>query len=590
MTRPVHRTGLADDQGVVAIITALMLTVMLGMTALAVDTGLEFATRRSLQAATDSAALSATYPVTTGTSPTAAADTYFSKVAAVTPLISGAQIGQVTEGTYCPDDSLPVADRFIPGSATTICTNLPSIAGPNAVQVTSSVTQPLAFGRVLGATAGPMITTATAAQINEAGFFAGTGLLSLQAGVINALLTQLLGSQINLSLVQYQALLNTNVDALSFLNALATTVGVSAGTYGNLLSTPVEIQQVLQAEITALGQPGSDATAALGALEAQITGSPQVALGQLFDLGVWQDSGIGSVNVPAALSASLNTFQLASLAAQVANGVNFLTLNAPSISIPGVAQITLATTAIEPPQSPYFAFGPVGAIVHTSQVRLQLTLSLLNTATLLGGVLNGLTNINISVPLYVEVASGTATLSAISCGADPLSDATVTIDATPAAVTAYLGQEPQSDMTNFSQAVPQPDPANILSASLLGVNVLNVTGAAAADVGSPGSTSLVFTQTQMQAVPPATQTTSSADMLSTLSGDLSNSLTLNVSAVGLPLLPVGTLTSELTAALTPVFQGVDSLVDPLLTALGIRIGTMDVTATGVRCGVPTLVD
>ncbi|MDE2514845.1 MAG: hypothetical protein KGL12_02350 [Rhodospirillales bacterium] len=584
------RSGLADDAGVVAVLSGLLLTAMFGMAALAIDIGLQHATKRSLQSAVDVTALSASYPVAAGTgSPQAMAATYFADAMANTPMIAHAALGSVTEGTYCPDSTLAVAARFIPGAAT--CANIPTITGPNAVQVDASVTQPFIFGRVLGATARPIAASATASQINEAGFFAGTGLLAVNGGVINAVLSSLLGSSINLTAVQYQALLNTNIDALGFLNALATNIGVTTGTYSSLLATPVDIQQVLQAEITALNQPGSVAAVALSALISQIAGAPQVNLGQVFDLGVWQNVGLNSVQEPAALTAGLNLYQLASIAVQVANGQHFLTLNSPSISVPGIAQVSLATTAIEPPQSPYFAFGPAGVSVHTAQVRTQLTLSLLNTGSLLGGLLSGLANVAIAVPLYVEVASGAATLRQISCGTDPANDATVTIDAAPAAITAYLGQESQTDMTNFANAVPAPGAATILTASLLGTNVLTVTGAAMADVGSPDPTSLVFTQAQMQASPPATQTTSSTEILSTLSSDLSSSLVLNVAATGLGLtIPAGTLVGDLTGSLTPVFQATDGLIDPLLAALGVRVGTMDVTATGVRCGVPALVD
>lgn len=584
------RSGLAEDAGVVALLSGLLLTTMFAMAALAIDIGLQHATKRALQSAVDVTALSASFPVAAGSgSAPAMAATYFADAMQNTPMIAHAALGTVTEGTYCPDSTLSVAARFTAGASS--CANLPNIVGPNAVRVDASVTQPFIFGRVLGATAGPLDASATASQINEAGFFAGTGLLAVNGGVINAVLSSLLGSTINLTAVQYQALLNTNVDALGFLNALATNLGVTAGTYGSLLGSSVTVQQVLQAEVTALNQPGNVATAALDSLIGQITGAPQVTLGQVFDLGVWQNVGINSVQEPAALTAGLNLYQLASIAAQVANGQHFLTLNAPSISVPGIAQVSLAATAIEPPQSPYFAFGPAGVSVHTAQVRTQLQLSLLNTGALLGGVLSGLANVAITVPLYVEVASGTATLAAISCGTTPATDATVTIDATPAAITAYLGSESQTDMTNFSNAVPAPGAATILTASVLNTNVLTVTGSAVADIGSPGPTPLVFTQSQMQASPPATQTTASTDMLSALSSDLSNSLVLNVDATGLGLtVPAGSLVSGLSSALTPVFQATDGLLDPLLTALGVRVGTMDVTATGVRCGVPALVD
>jgi uncharacterized membrane protein len=41
--------------------------------------------------------------------------------------------------------------------------------------------------------------------------------------------------------------------------------------------------------------------------------------------------------------------------------------------------------------------------------------------------------------------------------------------------------------------------------------------------------------------------------------------------------------------LSPLAAALDPLVDGLLEALGVKLGYMDVTATGVRCGVPALV-
>jgi uncharacterized membrane protein len=79
-------------------------------------------------------------------------------------------------------------------------------------------------------------------------------------------------------------------------------------------------------------------------------------------------------------------------------------------------------------------------------------------------------------------------------------------------------------------------------------------------------------------------------MVSNLLQTLVNTLQLQVKITGLGLgLSQSVLTASLTTLLSPVAAGLDSLVDGLLAALGIRIGYMDVTATGVRCGMPVLV-
>jgi uncharacterized membrane protein len=66
-----------------------------------------------------------------------------------------------------------------------------------------------------------------------------------------------------------------------------------------------------------------------------------------------------------------------------------------------------------------------------------------------------------------------------------------------------------------------------------------------------------------------------------------NALQLTVSPGG--LLQAGLLQQNLRSLLQPVFAGLDPMVGTLLQALGVRLGYMDVTATGVRCGVAALV-
>jgi len=349
----------------------------------------------------------------------------------------------------------------------------------------------------------------------------------------------------------------------------------------------VSVQQVLQAEIDALNAPGSVAAVALQSLLAQISGSPNLKLSDLFDLGVWQSQGLDTGTAQTALQTTLNAYQLASLAAQVANGHNFVTVPVSSLGIPGVATLTAATTVIEPPVSAPFVFGPLGMQVHTAQVRLQLQLDLLS-ALPLGGSFG---SAPISLPIYIEIADGEATLTGISCGLDPATDATVTISAQPAAARVFIGTVTPAAMRNFSVR-PTVNPAQLINLA----GILGISGQAEVDLGSGTATPLTFTQAQIAAE--AAQTVSSSGMLSNLLQVLGGNLSLTatpstllspVLAIALNLLlPV--IKTTLTSLLQPVFAGLDPLVDGLLAALGIRVGYLDVTATGVRCGAPVLVN
>jgi uncharacterized membrane protein len=569
-----------DDRGAVALVAAIGMTMIMALAALAVDAGVLYATKRQLQAATDMAALSATYAFSEGSSATTLANSYIAKN------ITGAPQVTVTTGIYCPNASLATGARFTANGVS--CADNADLNASNAVEVSASISSPLYFGGAIlpNMTSETIHASATAAQINEAGFYAGSGLLSV-ATMNNAILNALLpGSTI--SLASYQGLVNTNVNALSFLNALATNLNLTAGTFNGVLNSTVTIQQVLQAETTALNTSGSivgtsadlsQALSELAQLQASIAGSPSIQLSNLFNLGVWQNVPVGSTNSATTLNAGLNVYQLATLAAQLANGTNAVAIPNTSLGIPGVATVSTASTVIEPPQGPAFIFSPVGVTVHTAQVRLQLNLQLLSALSL-GGALG---TAPVNLPIYVEIGSGNATLSAISCGYNPATDATVAIDAQSGAAQAYVGAVTSSVMSNFSNTVTV-QPATLVNIA----NVVQVTGSAEVSVASGAATPLTFNQTQIAAL--TAQTVTSTGMLSNLLQTLGNTLVLNGTLLGAKLSGNSTLLTSLTTLLKPAFAGLDTLVDELLAALGIKIGYMDVTTSGVRCGVPTLVN
>ncbi|KGM35028.1 hypothetical protein P409_06880 [Inquilinus limosus MP06] len=585
-----------------------MLVPLIGTAALATDVGLWYAQQRHLQVATDVSALSAALKISDATT-----------IAGNLLKANGFETSSLTSavpGVYCPEGAKP-ADRFKLGL--TACeAGDPAPDEYSAVQVTAHATVPGVLSRSLLQTGDgqmgqggspnkegiyPISTRSTAARIDEAGLQAGTGLLTLdttQSPLLNAVLGGVLGTKINLTAVHYNGLVNTDIDALTFLDALATHVGASVGTYDGLLDSNVKVGQILQAAIDVLHKQGNiagldlDALNALLALQSQIAGNPDLALGKLLDLGLWKTQEVGSSTKPSALQAGLNLYQLVTLSAQVANSQNFISIPSLTLGLPGVASVEVAATVIEKPQRPPFAFGPKGISVHTAQVRTQIKLQLLDLFGLLGQ--------GIQLPVYIEAASGDATLGPITC--DP--DVRVEVDATVHAAAAYIGTLPMGLMTNFSHKINyQTDiqPAPLIDIKVLLLGLVHIDGRAKLEL-LEGHKTMVFDKQDID--DQVAQQVWGGGAVDNLLGSLGidpvtgkPNLELKACVLSLGnicLLPVdlSVVSSTVTALnqlLAPVIKGVlDPLVDNLLAALGVRIGVMDVVVTGVRCGVPVLIE
>ncbi|HZT21173.1 MAG TPA: pilus assembly protein TadG-related protein [Dongiaceae bacterium] len=550
----------ACEHGSVLIVFSILSVVILLFAALAVDLGSVQLTKRRLQSATDAAALAA------AENPGDASD-----IASTLLRDNGfpaARIAQLLTGQYKQDPSIAIGSRFVSG-ATPL----------NAVKVSTSYDAPLYFASaLLSIRTMPVKVRAIAAEFDEAGLVAGSGLVGIDQGLINAILGAMLGTNLTLTAVQYQGLLNTSVSAFDFMSALATGVNLTSGTYSQLLSSNVTMGQLVQAELVALQKEGVvttdqiNAQSGLQLLKTEITGSPTVSLGSLIDAGVWQNMPVGAQSAPTALQAALNLYQLTSFAAQLANGSNAVAVTGAT-SIPGVATVDLRLTGIEPPQGSYIALGQVGTSVHTAQVRVLLTVNLLSALSL------GLSSAPVSLPIYLELADGTASITGISCGSDPATDSTVTVRAGSGVANAYVGSVDPSLMSNFTSS-PTVSPATLVNVA----GLVRVTGSA--QVAVQGNTSdLTFTAAQIASR--TAQTVTSQNMTGNLLRTLGSSLNLTVTTLGLSL-PTGSVASSLTTLLSPAFAGLDSVTDSILRTLGIRLGYLDVWVPGVRCGVPAL--
>lgn len=578
--------SLACERGVVAPATAVMLAVLVGMVGLVTDTSVWYAQRRQLQAATDAAALAAAAYAHDATRARRAADA----VLTANGLDPAGAVLTFATGQYCDQEAL--GQRFRAD-----CVAAPGEAD-DAVRIETGLGTPLFLSRLFtaaGTNARRISTVATATQVDQAGLQAGTGLVSVNDGLANELLSQLTGSRIALTGVQYEGLLKSDVDALTFLDALATQAGVTAGTYGQLVQTNVGVRQVIAAQIAALARQSqvADVAAAIAGLEtlrSQIAGNPAIALGTLFDLGMWRTQQVGQSTSTSALRASLNLMQLTSFTLQLANGANAAAIPPSTVGVPGIASVRIAATAIEPPVRSRFAFGPSGVSVHTAQVRIKLE------ASLVAGVS--------TIPIYIEVAEGNATLGEIACDGDPTADTQVSVRATSGLADVYLGAPRLSVMNNFSERVTI---ARIDPAPLADLGLIKLTAKAHVPLGE-GAGTLLFKQPgqaggsgigigiigrpasdalpAIAPVPASVGTRRYADPLLTgLLGDL----TLTATLLGAPVtLNAGQLRT-VTGTLSPLLAGLDGVVDGLLATLGVQLGYADVAVTGVRCGVPVLV-
>ena len=450
----------------------------------------------------------------------------------------------------------------------------------NAVRVeaTLPVTPFFGFARFDGINA-----TAIAASQGQpiAAFSVGSSLLNIDpSSPLGTLLGTALGSSLGLQLLSYNGIANANISLLGLVKALP----VDIGTVNSVLTTQVTVTDLLTAYVNALSQSSSASTIDLAFVNQQVAaielqlGNIPINLGQILNV----DATTEDPNV--ALNVDVNALDILSAVVLAADGANAVALPATSISIPGVATISLALSIVEPPQ---IGVGGVGTVAHTAEIRLDLDVTALSTP------INGQQLLDL--PLYLEVAPTDGTITAIECnvpGSGGANSDSVTITAAPGVLNAFLGKLPSAAFNNTSETW-----SSLISSGSLAqlVNVLNLaTISASANVQLAANPATALTFSVDPTIPVSQQSgmtqtagTSSA-VLGNLIGSLLGSTSLNVTInlLGLPinLAPVASLLATLSTALAPVLSSLDTLlVGPLLQALGINIGTAQVSLLSVNC-------
>jgi uncharacterized membrane protein len=549
---------LKSERGAIAVMAAIIGLCALGALAIGVDAVTLYFERRKAQGAVDLAAIAAARDIDRAEA-AAAATIGDNKIPSVQNIT-------ITRGHYSADAATPAALRFVADATPT-----------NAVRVNLKNNAPLYFGRSIARSASYEVATqATAVNTAEAAFTIGSRLLSLNGGVLNAILGATLGSSISLTAMDYDNLANFNVDLFKFSNLLATKAGGSIGTYDQLAASNVSIGNVLDALI-ALAQAAPDSSAAqlsLTTLKNQANaGGVSIPAGQLMSFGLSGYLAIGQGG--SALSAQASALSILNAAAGIANGQHQAEVSA-NISVPGLASVQLGVTVGERPQSsPWVAVGEAGASVYTAQTRVRLIVTIGGS-----GILSA---IKIKLPIYIDVASAKATLSNVSCGANPATDASVSLAVTPAVVNAWIA-EPTSDWATLALPASMQS-TKIVSAPLLGISV---SGKAQAEMTNMSATDLDFSYSEIASGAPKTVKTT--DFTQSLVSGLVNNLSLSANVGPLSLLSPAAVTAAAKAALLPLTPTLDALVNEILNSLGIGLGEADVWVNGVRCDGAALVN
>ncbi len=437
---------------------------------------------------------------------------------------------------------------------------------------------------------------AVAAATPQAAFSIGSRLADVdtkESPLLNSLLGGLLGTSISLQAMDYKALLNTDIEVLSFLDVLTTRLNLTAASYSDVLATQATVGQIAGAMAHV---PGLDSTSrlALETLAANASATAAFPLTKLVDLGNVGKLALGQK--PPGLVVAAGALDMLMAAAVVANGSRQIDLGT-GIALPPLANMQLKVAVGEPPQSsPWFRVGQQGALVRTAQTRIKLTA---DVAIGNSNPVAGLNLASVSLPINVELAYGEAEITDISCPTGRPESRKVTIAARPGLASLKLARNDSANFGDFTRPQSFGD-AQIAKAAvelkLLGITVLKlplveVSGRSEVDIGNTAKQTLVFNDADIAAKKIKTVTTS--DYTQSLTTSLLDRLDLHVSAVGLPLSflddVLNLVKPPVIAVLRTATAPVDKLLYNLLKTLGIGLGQADVRVTGATCGRSVLV-
>lgn len=535
----------SNEDGGIALLSAVAMSALLGTTALAVDMGSVFLQTRRLQGTADLAALAA------------ARDLEHAEAAALATARANGWDGPLTivveKGRYAADPAVATKARFQPGGA-----------DPDAVRVRIESQTPLYFGKAItGKDHQPITRQATAARADLASFSIGTRLAALDGGLANALLSGLTGSNVSLSVMDYDALADADVDLFDYMDALKTELNLTAATYDEVLAAKLSTGKALKALSKVLaGQGQTRASHAARALANAAGDRTPADMTRLLDPGPY--GAQGRVLGGSGAKVQLDALNLSKAVLELSNGARQVQLDLGA-AVPGVADLKAWLAIGEPPNNaPWMTItASRDVIVRTAQTRLYLEAKV-------GG--SGLLSVaQVKLPILVEAASGAAKLKSMSCASDEAA-----LEVAPGLGSLMIGEIDTAKLDDFKTPLAAT-PATIAKAPLF-----SVSGKASVSLGGQAWQTVRFRQDEVRGR--VVKTVSTNDLARATVSSLLSNLKLDANILGLGLgLGESALTGAVGGLLTPLAGPLDEVLGSLTGLVGVRLGQADVRMNGLRC-------
>jgi uncharacterized membrane protein len=558
-----------DRHANIAIMSAIFFPVTMVLAAFAVDEGTLYIEKRDAQNITDIAAIAAAANLENAENAALAAlqDNGYANISAgsdwqypdeIVPPGAEAAI-KVELGNYVADPGLAPEERFVVGAAPV-----------NAAKVTMRYPGTLYFSA--GFLDTPMIETqAVATSSAQAAFSIGSRLASLDSGILNEITNDLLGTNLSLQIMDYEALVDAQINLLQFFDALASELDITAGTYRDVLDADVSLGQIVEVFAGLLaGQPA--AQAAISKYDSGSASNLIIPLDHVIDLGRFTHLAIGQD--PAAIDAQMGIMAFLGASAVAANGENQIALDL-GFAVPGLIDLTADLAIGEPlQQTPWFSIGEGGDIVRTAQTRLFVLAKVGGK-----GLLNSL---KVHLPIYLEIAYAQARMANVSCPGGRINNATVEIDARPGIADLWIADVNKDTMNQFATN-PHTSQAKLVNSALI-----NISGLAHVEIGNLEYSGLMFDYDDI--ISGSFKNVSTFNYSQSLVNSLLGDLQLEIDIGGLNLILPSAIRAALAATLTPVTASLDSVLYSILSSLGIRIGEADIRVNGIKCQRPVLVN
>jgi len=571
-----------SQRGAIGLLAALVMALLMVCVTLVVDVGRLMMEKRRLQQNADLAAIAVAQQYCDGVSSENAA--------------TAAVKDNLRENGFDPDNgqngvTVALGTVASPLDDSKLRVFTPDINGQAIrVELTRRIPAALFSGGVLGEDI--TLKAQATAQRNLIGVLsAGSQLVNLSvsdATLLNPLLGKMLGIPLAITAVGYNGLVQANIQLQKLRDAM-----ISA----EVLPTGASVQDIAQKtpelgtllSVMATAAHGTDAENTLLSIKAALNGaaaSQPVNLGSILSIdddinpNDGQSASINSMALLMASAMAINAGKVLDIGLNVStSGLNALLGNALNTSL------TLGVIA-----PPTIAIGRFGRNIDgtytqakTSQLKLslKLALSLPPSGGLLGAVLGNVAKVTGNIGIGVEAAQGKAWLDQItSCPSVMSPKLDYVIKVQPEAAHLRIGD------TTLAQ------PGTVKIELLL--NLIKLVADVQADIplGNPTASSIAgMVDLSNPDALPTTPVTVATDLKSTLASGLnaaSQSLVFNLRPefAGQEInISLGGVLGDVIGLLTPLLaQIAGDILQPLLTMLGVQLGTVDVSLLAVEPG------